>query len=236
MQGLAICLADETPQPRLNGQALEHRCPLCKEKLLTIIPPEMLRPSAPETTARVAIAGDIMPSWWKPPRGCHANMYSDPPQDCDAPYCGCNPAWTQAIEMLQEIGWKSPDEARKAETALRGLYWDNVDYLTLNKLGGMQNHWMRAAREALGMDIDDVRPSQEETSAADQVDVASEANLRAAAIYGPGQPSRKSSGRWQGGNGFCAVNFQGRHNLPAGDRHCNMCGAEWIPENGKAKP
>lgn len=53
----------------------------------------------------------------------------------------------------------------KLETALRGLYWDQVDYLTLNKLGGMQNHWMRAAREALGMDIDDVRPSQEETAA-----------------------------------------------------------------------
>lgn len=46
------------------------------------------------------------------------------------------------------------------QTALRGLYWDNVDYLTLNKLGGMQNHWMRAARMALGVDVDDVRPSQ----------------------------------------------------------------------------
>jgi hypothetical protein len=46
------------------------------------------------------------------------------------------------------------------ETALRGLYWDNVDYLTLNKLGGMQNHWMRAARMALGIDVDDVRPTQ----------------------------------------------------------------------------
>lgn len=52
----------------------------------------------------------------------------------------------------------------KLETALRGLYWDQVDYLTLNKLGGMQNHWTRATREALGMDIDDVRPSPEETT------------------------------------------------------------------------
>lgn len=45
--------------------------------------------------------------------------------------------------------------AEKLEFALRGLYLDNVDYLTLNKLGGMNNHWMRAAREALGMDVDD---------------------------------------------------------------------------------
>lgn len=53
------------------------------------------------------------------------------------------------------------DRTAKLEFALRGLYWDQVDYLMLNKLGGMQNHWMRAAREALGMDIDDVRPAVE---------------------------------------------------------------------------
>jgi hypothetical protein len=35
------------------------------------------------------------------------------------------------------------------ESALRGLYWDNVDYLTRNNLGGMNNYWMVAAREAL---------------------------------------------------------------------------------------
>jgi len=46
-----------------------------------------------------------------------------------------------------------------AMVALRGLYWDSVDYLTRNSLGGMQNHWMRAARVALGMDVDDVRVS-----------------------------------------------------------------------------
>lgn len=51
------------------------------------------------------------------------------------------------------------DRVAALETALRGLYWDNVDYLTLNKLGGMNNHWMRAAREALGMDPNDLRPS-----------------------------------------------------------------------------
>ena len=33
--------------------------------------------------------------------------------------------------------------------ALSGLYADHVDYLTLNKLGGMDNHWMKAARAAL---------------------------------------------------------------------------------------
>jgi len=51
----------------------------------------------------------------------------------------------------------------KLEFALRGLYWDHVDYLTLNKLGGMNNHWMRAAREALGMDPDDTRPAENRT-------------------------------------------------------------------------
>jgi len=33
--------------------------------------------------------------------------------------------------------------------ALQGLYDDNVDYLTLNNLGGIDNHWMKAARAAL---------------------------------------------------------------------------------------
>jgi hypothetical protein len=41
--------------------------------------------------------------------------------------------------------------ARNAEleAALRGLYEDQVDYLRLNHLGGMDNHWMKAARQAL---------------------------------------------------------------------------------------
>jgi hypothetical protein len=41
--------------------------------------------------------------------------------------------------------------ARNAEleAALRGLYGDQVDYLRLNHLGGMDNHWMKAARQAL---------------------------------------------------------------------------------------
>lgn len=56
---------------------------------------------------------------------------------------------------------ETTDRTAKLEFALRGLYWDQVDYLMLNKLGGMQNHWMRAAREALGMDPDDIRPAVE---------------------------------------------------------------------------
>lgn len=35
-------------------------------------------------------------------RECYATAYADPPQDCDAPFCGCNPAWTDCIRMLQE--------------------------------------------------------------------------------------------------------------------------------------
>jgi hypothetical protein len=56
------------------------------------------------------------------------------------------------------------EHVSRLEQALRGLYWDQVDYLTLNKLGGMNNHWMRAAREALGMDPNDteVEPTRPE--------------------------------------------------------------------------
>ncbi len=38
----------------------------------------------------------------EPARKCMANRSADPPQDCDAPFCGCNPAWDDCIKMLQE--------------------------------------------------------------------------------------------------------------------------------------
>lgn len=50
-------------------------------------------------------------------RKCAADMNADPPQDCDAPYCGCDPAWQDCIQMLQECGWKSPDDLRAEEKA-----------------------------------------------------------------------------------------------------------------------
>lgn len=40
------------------------------------------------------------------------------------------------------------------EAALRGLYDDNVDYLRLNHLGGYDNHWLVAARKALGIAVE----------------------------------------------------------------------------------
>jgi hypothetical protein len=49
------------------------------------------------------------------PQRCAATVSSDPPQDCDAPYCGCNPAWTQCIEWLIEAGWKSPSDTTTKE-------------------------------------------------------------------------------------------------------------------------
>lgn len=44
---------------------------------------------------------------------------------------------------------KAEEMARQLAFALKGLYEDQVDYLKLNNLGGMNNHWMRAARIAL---------------------------------------------------------------------------------------
>lgn len=44
---------------------------------------------------------------------------------------------------------KLEDLAKTLAFALKGLYDDQVDYLTLNKLSGIDNHWMRASRIAL---------------------------------------------------------------------------------------
>lgn len=49
------------------------------------------------------------------PRKCQADIYADPPRDCDAPFCGCNPEWSKVLTMLQECGYKSPDEVREIE-------------------------------------------------------------------------------------------------------------------------
>ena len=54
-------------------------------------------------------------------RPCFATISTDPPQDCDAPYCGCNPAWHECIEMLQESGWLNEKQAREAEAENRAL-------------------------------------------------------------------------------------------------------------------
>lgn len=57
--------------------------------------------SAPE--ARASVTGGPLSS--KERFTCQARNYTGPdPQDCDAPFCGCNPAWSECIEMLQECG------------------------------------------------------------------------------------------------------------------------------------
>lgn len=40
-------------------------------------------------------------------------------------------------------------EVERLRFALKGLHDDNMDYLTINKLGGAHNHWMKIARDAL---------------------------------------------------------------------------------------
>ena len=40
-------------------------------------------------------------------------------------------------------------EVERLRSALRGLHDDIVEYQRINHLGGYDNHWMRAAREAL---------------------------------------------------------------------------------------
>jgi hypothetical protein len=60
-------------------------------------------------------------------RKCMASATSDPPQDCDAPFCGCDPAWSACIEMLQECNLLV--DRRSAETTPR-----STDERTLRRL------------------------------------------------------------------------------------------------------
>jgi hypothetical protein len=63
---------------------------------------------------------------------------------------------TQADRIAQleaELAEAQTLRVRELEAALRGLYNDQADYLTINKLGGMDNHWMKAARAALAQGV-----------------------------------------------------------------------------------
>lgn len=48
-------------------------------------------------------------------RKCAATMPSDPPQDCNAPYCDCDPVMALTIQDLRNDGWKTPDEVKQIE-------------------------------------------------------------------------------------------------------------------------
>lgn len=65
---------------------------------------------------------------WK----CQAGK-GDPPMDCDAPFCGCNPEWHKVIEALQESGWKSPQEILRMQAGMDALAdADHADLRTLS--------------------------------------------------------------------------------------------------------
>ena len=44
---------------------------------------------------------------------CKAQPTADPPQDCDWPYCGCDPHAQEVMECLIESGWAPEEEARR---------------------------------------------------------------------------------------------------------------------------
>jgi len=52
---------------------------------------------------------------------------------------------TEAAAELDRLA----GENKRLRQALQGLYDDQVDYLAINHLGGMDNHWMVRARAAL---------------------------------------------------------------------------------------
>jgi hypothetical protein len=54
---------------------------------------------------------------WK----CKASPTSDSPQDCDMPFCGCNPYWQDALTSAQEAGWLPTREANALRADLARL-------------------------------------------------------------------------------------------------------------------
>jgi hypothetical protein len=58
-----------------------------------------------------------LPKGW----ACKARPTADPPQDCAMPFCGCNPAWQDALASAQESGWLTLQEADALRADVRAL-------------------------------------------------------------------------------------------------------------------
>lgn len=60
----------------------------------------------PDGSSRCITAADVdlINEALEPPKSCMANFYSDPPQDCNWPFCGCDPKTNQIMSQLQECG------------------------------------------------------------------------------------------------------------------------------------
>lgn len=68
--------------------------------------------------------------------------------------CGSTGFYKEPLTRGAYAGWQaceaqSAARIAKLEAIVKGLYDDNMDYLTRNNLGGENNHWMKAARKAL---------------------------------------------------------------------------------------
>jgi hypothetical protein len=65
------------------------------------------------------------------------------------------------VDVINALAWNRQNQRRELrrlnervvqlEVVLKGLHDDQVDYLTLNNLGGINNHWLKAARDVLGL-------------------------------------------------------------------------------------
>lgn len=74
-------------------------------------------PIAPGTTRAAVVAG-VVEQLELMRTKCRADQYSDPPQDCDMPFCGCDPLWTEALHAASEAGWLDSREAGKLQLEL----------------------------------------------------------------------------------------------------------------------
>lgn len=63
--------------------------------------------------------------------------------------CDLDTCWDEEGNAEQRANAKLIIAAPELLDVLVGLYNDQVDYLTINQLGGMDNHWMKAARAVI---------------------------------------------------------------------------------------
>ena len=106
---------------------------------------------------RAALVAAAQP--WK----CRAQPTADPPQDCNFPFCGCDPGAEKVIDTLLECGWVDQDEhlrlvaAAQDRTLLEAAEFaiDNAPRSkpynrTYNDLWLNAHANIRAARERMG--------------------------------------------------------------------------------------
>lgn len=130
-------------------------------------------------------------------RKCPASATSDPPQDCDAPFCGCDPAWSYVIDALRESGWFSREEVDARVAAREGELNHQWALVKESLVAGAVAQERAKILDAITRALDAASEERYQDQRKEEAEAAK--YERESDMYG----TAAMLGRWKDGNDFC---------------------------------